>query len=130
MVNQEGIPWCFPCNKSHREWDFPLNQWYEENEHLSNYEHVNLVEYVDPIYTIHEETYTITGEKMELNKQNNHDATKITRLEMLNSMDEKSKNKIRKEKYLQYTRRNKSHGYSQPSESKPPTRTWTRYPLL
>jgi hypothetical protein len=34
MVNQEGIPWCFPCNECHKEWECPRNQDYVENEYL------------------------------------------------------------------------------------------------
>jgi hypothetical protein len=47
----------------------PLNQEYEENEDPNSYECMNLVEDLDPIYTIPRETYTITSEQMELIKQ-------------------------------------------------------------
>jgi hypothetical protein len=106
MVNKEGIPWCFPCNEAHREWDFFMKQGYEHNEGPSSYEHMNLVEYMDPIYTIPWEIYSFTSEKMELMKNFFFDATMIAILEILNAMDKKSNNKLRKENYLQYTRRN------------------------
>jgi len=48
---------------------------------------------------------------------------------MLNVIDEESKDNIRKDKYLQYTRRKKSLEDSEPIDSQTPTRKWTRYPL-
>jgi len=34
MINQEDIPWCFPCNECHREWKCPRNQFHEGGEEL------------------------------------------------------------------------------------------------
>jgi len=69
MVNQEGIPWFFPYNKSHREWECPRNQDYEEEEDPNSYEHMNLVEDMDHIYAIPRKTYIITNGKMELSNK-------------------------------------------------------------
>ena len=90
---------------------------------------MNLVEYMDPIYAILGETYIVSSDKLEQIKQRNRDASRISRLEMLNAMDEESKENLRKDKYLQYSRRNKACEASQLDDSQPPPRKWTRYPL-
>jgi hypothetical protein len=48
---------------------------------------------------------------------------------MLNAMDEESKENLRKDKYLQYSRRNKAPKVSQPYDFQHPPRNWIRYHL-
>jgi len=64
MINQEGIPWCFPCNESHKEWHCPRNQDYKD-EHFDIPKSMNFVKYLDPIYIIPHKTYTIIDEQMK-----------------------------------------------------------------
>jgi hypothetical protein len=89
---------------------------------------MNLVEDMDPIYAFHGETYTVTSEQLEKIKKKSRDVARIARLEMLNAMDEESKENLRKEKYIQYSRRNKAHEAPQTNDSQPPPKL-TRYPF-
>jgi hypothetical protein len=117
-----------PCNECHRELECPRNQVHEGGEDTNSCEQMNLVEDMDPIYAFYGETYIVTSEQLEKIKQKSRDVARIARLEMLNAMDEESKEKLRKEKYLQYSRRNKALKLLNTMTSQPP-RKWTRYPL-
>jgi len=63
---------------------------------------------------------------MQQIKRRRFDAVRLARLEILNSIDEESRDKLRKDKYLQYTRRNEVPKTSQPE---PPRKNWTSYSL-
>jgi len=51
---------------------------------------------MDPIYIIPRETYIVISEKLEQINKRSRDVSKISRLEMLNFMDEESKDNLRK----------------------------------
>jgi hypothetical protein len=75
------------------------------------------------VYTISsQEYYNVTLEQLEKSKQ---EAARKARLEVLNLMDEESREKLRKREYLTYSRRKKAPETS-PSDPKPPQ---TRPPL-
>jgi hypothetical protein len=57
---------------------------------------MNVFEDLDSIYTIPYKTYTITCEQKKPIKKNIFDVARFSRLEMLNSMDEGSKSKLKK----------------------------------
>jgi hypothetical protein len=80
---------------------------------------MNLLEDMDLIYVFHGQTYTVTSEQLKKIKKNIRDATMIARLEMLNVMDEESKEKLRKEKYIQYYRINRALGDPQTNDFEP-----------
>jgi hypothetical protein len=101
----------------------------KESEGLNNCECMNLVEDMDPIYAFHGETYTVTSEKLEKIKQKSRDVARIARLEMLITMDEESKENLRKEKIIQYSRRNKAPKAPQSDDSQPPPSKLTRLPF-
>jgi len=89
---------------------------------------MNLVEDMDPIYAFHGQNYIVTREKLEKIRKKIRDDTRIKRLDMLNSMEEESKENLRKEKFIQYYRRNKAHVGPQYSDSQPPPKL-TTYPF-
>lgn len=100
MVNKEDIAWCLPCNECHGEWECPRNQVHETSKGPNNFERMNLVEDMDPIYTFHGETYVVTSQQLEQIKQKSRDVARIARLEMLIGMDEGSKENLSKEKII------------------------------
>lgn len=119
MVNKEDIAWCLPCNECHGEWECPRNQVRDGREGPDNCECMNLVEDMDHIYAFHGKTYSITSEQLEKINHKSRDDARIARLEVLNAMDEESKAKIRKQKYIQYYRRNKALAAPQNNDSQP-----------
>ena len=64
---------------------------------------------------------------MEQIKQKSIDAPRAARMDLRNSMDEESKNKLRNEKYMEYMRKNKAQwtSYSPPQ----PQKRWTKIRL-
>jgi hypothetical protein len=104
----------------------PKTKGLETSEDPSGPESLNFVEDLDYIYNIQQKTHSITSEQMRQIKQRSVDTARLARMEMLNSMDEEAKNKLRKEKYIQYMRRNKAPKLSQPSASEPQRKPWSR----
>jgi len=92
--------WFLSCNEWHRELKFPQNKNNKEEEYFSGHENMNVVEYLDPKYIVPQITYTIIDEKMKKIKHKIFDVARLARLGILNSMEEESKKKLWKEKYL------------------------------
>jgi hypothetical protein len=53
----------------------------------------------------------------------------MARLDMLNAMDEESKDNLKKEECVQYSRRNKALQDPQGNDSQSPPCKWARYPF-
>jgi hypothetical protein len=95
MVNQEEIPWCLSCDESHHEWSCPRNSVTGDGEGPSGFEILNFVEDRDFICTLQQKSHTVTDEQMRQIKKMSIDVARIARMNMLNFMDENSKNELR-----------------------------------
>jgi len=109
-----------PLSECHREWEFSRNKVHEGSEGLNNCESKKLFEDMDPSYAFHGQNSTTISEQLEKIKKKSRDVSRIARLEMLNSIDEESKENLRKEKCIQYYKRNKVRVAPQTNDSQPP----------
>jgi hypothetical protein len=98
----EENPWCFQCRESHWEHEFPLNN----GEH----DQVNVIN-----HTIEEPQYflNITPEEHE---EGIKEATRKARMEVINSLDQESRENLKKQEFQVYTRKKRMN---QPPSTRP-----------
>jgi len=128
-IEIEEVPWCLPCDTLHQEWECPQNQGMENDEGVVGPEILNVVEDLDHICAIQPQTNLTISDQMRQTKEKSVDAARVARMNMLNAMDEEAKNKLRKQKLIQYNRRMKASDPMQASAPEPQRRSWSRPPL-
>jgi hypothetical protein len=118
VISQEETPWCLPCGDSHWEHECPRSNG--EPDHMNVFDTINSIFSISP-----QECLNITPEQLEEGKR---EATRRARMEIINKMDEESREKLRKKELQVYTRQRSAPQappsdprFPQPRPPPPPT---------
>jgi hypothetical protein len=91
----DDTPWCLPCGYAHWEHEFPMNNG--EPHQMNLFDTMNHIIFVSPQVCL-----DITPQQLEEGKR---EATRRARMEIINKMDEESRERLRKKELQVFTRR-------------------------